>query len=397
MMSTVTPKELVARAAGMRQTLRRRQDECERTGRLPAATLAEWLEAGFYRVLQPRRFGGFEFDLDTFVRVAVELSRGCPSSGWNYSLMAAHNLLVGCFEEKGQVELFGDGDFRSPLSNLPVPVRQVDGGFLVSGGWDYSSGCDIATHFMGGTVVMSPQGEPIDTRWVAFRRDQFEITGIWDTLGMRGTGSRRVVVEDLFVPEEHTVPSPNPRRPVPHFPGRQVHANPMYQGGAVASLFVAELAAVAVGIAHAAVDAYLELLSTKRQYGPMSPPRGEIASFQRLLGEATAYVATAEAALLDVARQWTDDAQRAATTGEPVSDQRDRSLVLVEQQVVELCGRAVETIFRTSGTSASNSGQPIERYFRDLNMIRTHVTLQHQRTQENVGQMLLGLPPALPF
>ena len=74
--------------------------------------------------MQPRRFGGYEFELDTFLRITVELSRGCPSSGWVFGLMAAHNLIVGLFEEQGQIELFGDGDFRCPLSNLPAPAKQ---------------------------------------------------------------------------------------------------------------------------------------------------------------------------------------------------------------------------------------------------------------------------------
>ena len=98
--------------------------------------------------------------------------------------------------------------------------------------------------------MTEPSGE-IDTRWVCFRRDQFEIIDNWDTLGMRGTGSRRVVVHDLFVPEHHTVPSPNPFRPVVELPGRDVHANPMFRGP-LASLLISEPAAVCVGIAHAA-------------------------------------------------------------------------------------------------------------------------------------------------
>ena len=108
----LTPAEMLARAGAMRDALRERQDECEGLGRLPESTLQEYIDAGFYRVVQPRRFGGYEFDLDTFLRITVELSRGCPSSGWVFGLMATHNLIVGLFEEQGQAELFGDGDFR---------------------------------------------------------------------------------------------------------------------------------------------------------------------------------------------------------------------------------------------------------------------------------------------
>ena len=209
---------------------------------------------------------------------------------------------------------------------------------------------------------------------------------------MRGTGSRRVVVQDLFVPEHHTVPSPNPFRPVVELPGRDVHANPMFRGP-LASLLISEPAAVCVGIAHAAVDAYIELLTTKHQWGPMSPLRSEVGVFQRLLGEATAYLDTAEAALHQVARIWTDHAERAAETGIAATDEDDRRLILVEQQIIELAVKVVDLVFRTSGSSASNRGQRIERYFRDVNMVRTHITLQSERTWENVGRLRLGMTP----
>jgi 3-hydroxy-9,10-secoandrosta-1,3,5(10)-triene-9,17-dione monooxygenase len=393
----LTPAEMLARAAAMRDTLRGRQDECEGLGRLPESTLQDYIDAGFYRVVQPRRFGGYEFDLDTFLRITLELSRGCPSSGWVFGLMATHNLITGLFDEQGQAELFGNGDYRCPLSALPAPALKVDGGYKVNGWWDYSSGCDVATHFIGGTAVTAePGGELVDTRFIAIRRDQFEIIDNWDTLGMRGTGSRRVVVKDLFVPEHHTVPSPNPFRPVVGFPGRGLHPSPMFYGP-LGSLLISEPAAVCVGIAHAAIDEYIENLTTKHQYGPLSPKRSELAVFQRLLGEVTAYVDTAEATLRQVARIWTEHAQRSKETGVLVSDEDDRRLVLIEQQVIQLASQAVETIFRTSGSSASNKGQRIERYFRDLNMVRTHVTLQFERTWENVGRLRLGLAPEMPF
>jgi 3-hydroxy-9,10-secoandrosta-1,3,5(10)-triene-9,17-dione monooxygenase len=129
----------------------------------------------------------------------------------------------------------------------------------------------------------------------------------------------------------------------------------------------------------------------------MSPKRGELGVFQRLLGEATAYVDTAEAALDRLAGLWTEAAEGAAASGTPASDETDRRLILIEQQIIELASRAMELVFRTSGSSASNKGQRIERYFRDLNMVRTHVTLQFERTWENVGRLRLGMAPEMFF
>jgi 3-hydroxy-9,10-secoandrosta-1,3,5(10)-triene-9,17-dione monooxygenase len=391
----ITADELVARAAAMRDTLRARQAECEAQGRLPDATNREYVDAGFFRVLQPRRFGGFELGLETFLRIAIELSRGCPSSGWVFALTAGHAHTVTMWPEQGQIELFGDGDFRCPLSNLPAAAVRVDGGYRIDGWWDYGSGCDTATHFIGGIAVAGADGEaPGDTRWAAFPRAAYSIIDNWDTLGMRGTGSRRVVVADLFVPEHHTVASPNPGRPVVEFPGRTVHENPIYRGGAIMPLLVSEPAAVAVGIAQGAIDHYAELLQTRRQYGPASPLRRELTMFQRDLGQGTALVDTAEAALMQVAATWTAQAHAAVERGVEVSDEDQRRLLMICQQIVELSAEAVDIVFRTAGTSATRKGEAVERCFRDVNMIRTHVTMQFDRTFENVGQMRLGLPPA---
>jgi 3-hydroxy-9,10-secoandrosta-1,3,5(10)-triene-9,17-dione monooxygenase len=393
----LTPAELIARAVAMRGKLRELQDECERLGRLPDATLKDYLDAGLYRVMQPRRFGGYEFDLDTFLHIAVELSRGCPSSGWVYALTATHTVLIGLLEEQSQIELFGDGDVRCPGSAIPIPALKVDGGYRVSGWWDYASGCDVATHFNGHVaVVTEPGGEVVDRRAVVMRRDQFRIIDNWDPLGMRGTGSRRVLVEDLFVPERHTAPRTNAFHPVVAFPGRGLHSSPSFYGS-LGSLLISEPTAVCVGIAQAAIDEYIESLATKHQWGPMSPKRSELAVFHRLLGEATAYADTAEATLHQVGQRWTELARRSMETGELVSDEEDRRLVMIEQQIVELASKAVETVFRTNGSSASKKGQRVERYIRDLTMIRTHITLQFERTWENVGRMRLGLQPEMPI
>jgi 3-hydroxy-9,10-secoandrosta-1,3,5(10)-triene-9,17-dione monooxygenase len=159
-------------------------------------------------------------------------------------------------------------------------------------------------------------------------------------------------------------------------------------------LLVSEPAAVAVGIAQGAIDHYVEVLRTRRQYGPASPLRRELTMFQRDLGQATALVDTAESALLQLATTWTERAHVVAETGVEVSDEEQRRLLLVCQQIVELCAEAVDVIFRTAGTTATRKGEAVERCFRDVNMIRTHVTMQFDRTFENVGQLRLGLPPA---
>ncbi|MBO0894876.1 MAG: acyl-CoA dehydrogenase family protein, partial [Acidimicrobiales bacterium] len=148
-----TPEDLVARARELVPLLRARQEQCDREGRLPEASNDEFVEAGFYRILQPRRFGGYEFDMGTFAKVMIEVSRGCPSSGWVLALTGGHAIMLSAFfSEEAQVDIYGsDGEFRGPSSTPPrVVAEPVEGGYRVSGDWDYASGIDVSTHFIGG-------------------------------------------------------------------------------------------------------------------------------------------------------------------------------------------------------------------------------------------------------
>jgi 3-hydroxy-9,10-secoandrosta-1,3,5(10)-triene-9,17-dione monooxygenase len=131
---TVTSREIVARAEALRPALLERQAEAEELTYYPESTHREFLEAGFYRILQPRRYGGLELDVPTFVRVIMEVSRGCVSTGWCLCLSSAHVLQVAsAFGEEAQEEIFGDdGDFRCASFGAPVGVAEpVDGGWEI--------------------------------------------------------------------------------------------------------------------------------------------------------------------------------------------------------------------------------------------------------------------------
>ena len=120
----LTQEEIVQRARDMIPALRERQGECERIGRLPDETSRDFIEAGFYRILQPRRFGGYEFDLPTFTRVAIALARGCPASGWTYTLTAGHaHMLAALWSEEGQIDIYGTVTQHHPDAGVIIPPR----------------------------------------------------------------------------------------------------------------------------------------------------------------------------------------------------------------------------------------------------------------------------------
>jgi len=379
----------------MRPMLRERQTACEAAGQVSEDTNNRFIQAGFYRVLQPRCFGGYEFDLPTFLRVMIAVSRGCSDSGWVLALTAGHAALMALFPEAGQREAFGDkGEFRAPGVAMPggtaVPVA---GGYRVKGAWDYSSGCDLATHFLGASIVQDPESaSPQGAVFALFDRDQYRIIDNWHVIGMQGTSSRRAVVDEIFVPAHRVMQwSDAAGRAVHPHPGHALHPNPMYHGR-ITSLLVSEVGAVCMGIGRGALDIYEEILRSKKTHFPPFRERFLEPEFQHHFGEAQALVDTAEAALLKMASDYMECARRDVEDGVPFSDEDDRRFVLIEQQCVRLCWDAVELMFRTSGTSAAATTAPLGRYLRNLAVIRTHVTLQHDHTAGNAARLHFGLP-----
>jgi 3-hydroxy-9,10-secoandrosta-1,3,5(10)-triene-9,17-dione monooxygenase len=392
----LTPSEIIRRADAMRSMLRERQNAVEAAGEVPEDTNAQFIKAGFYRILQPRCFGGYEFDLPTFLKVMIAVSRGCSDSGWVLALTAGHAFLMASFPEAAQREAFGDtGEFRAPSVAMPGGLAiPTAGGYRVKGAWDYSSGCDLATHFIGGCIVQEPDSTIPDLGgFVVFDRNQYRIVDNWHVIGMQGTGSRRIVIEEMFVPAHRALLVYDAKGDYIHpRPGSLLHANPLYHGR-ITSLLVSEVGAVAVGIGRGALDVYEEILRTKKtNFAPFHARSMEL-EFQRHFGEAQSLVDTAEAALLQMAADYTERARRDAEEGVPFTDEDDRRFLQIEQQCVRLCWEAVDLMFRTSGTSAGANTSPLGRYFRNLAVIRTHITLQHNHTAANTGRLHFGLAP----
>jgi len=383
----LTPEEMIHRASAMVPVLRERQQECERLGRIPQITNDEFVAAGFYRILQPRRFGGYEFGMPTFARVMMEVSRGCPSSGWVLALTGGHAIMLSAFfSEEAQIDVYGaDGEFRGPSRTPPyVIARPVEGGFILNGEWNYVSGCDIATHVFGGINIVSTAGD--EPRVGIIDRSDFTIVDDWDTIGMRGTGSRRVVVRDAFIPEYRTIPPMRDAFGSRNAPGRRVHANPVYVAGRLVSVLFEEMAAVAVGIARGALDIYERELCSSRLPMPPYALRSETAEHQRHFGEAWATIQVADATVMHIAEQYMEFARQDVEEEIPFSDERDLELQLLEQHATRLAGDAVDLMFRTAGTHVAQSSSMLQRYFRDMAVLKTHIAAQTERGAESFGR-----------
>lgn len=368
----LTPEEVVARAEAIAPTLIPRQAETEKRTYYAPDTHEAFRDAGFYRLLVPKRYGGYEFGIDTFFKVSLALIRGCPSTGWMYTLGSAHaHAVAAIFPEAAQDELFADPDFICPATVVPSgEVRREGDDWVLNGVWRYCSGVPYATHFLGHTLVSSDGGPPAPMLFIA-PRSQWERLDDWGGyLGQKGSGSHSISITDGRVPGQFTMPQHLSQITVSDgTPGLQLHGNPMY-GGGLLSFMVLEDAVLAVGMAQSALDAYEELMRARTTTFPPIVSRTEDPDFQYWYGRAAGKIATAEAAFLDAVRQWQElcDAGPAAFTKE-----RELRLSTICREVVRLCWNAVEEyLFPTAGSSAIRDGERVERVWRDLSMLHSH-------------------------
>lgn len=377
----LTPAEILSRAEALRPLLVERQAETEELTYYPQEIHERFLEAGFYRMLVPRRFGGYEFDLPTFLRVVVAIARGCPSTAWCLCLASAHALQVGAlFTEEAQAELFGDGDFRCAAVAAPTgSATPVEGGWEISGTWAYCSGAPYSTHYMGQTFGprRDPSGPPPILLFVA-PRSQWTMLDDWgDTLGLKGSGSHSIRFEQGFVPARFVLENTwmVDTDTSAGTPGSRLHPNPMYAGRTL-SFFQAELAAVMVGAVQGALDEYEEIIRTRKTQRPPIVPRYQDPDYQRWFGLALGKAAAAEAALVQCAEQYMELCRRSVEEGIPFSREDDLRLNVIGREAMTLAWEAMQgQVFRTGGSRAARNGERMERIWRDMSMGWSHFTI----------------------
>jgi 3-hydroxy-9,10-secoandrosta-1,3,5(10)-triene-9,17-dione monooxygenase len=371
----LTPEDVVARAERIAATLVDRQAETEQRGYYALDTHNEFLGAGLYRFLVPRRYGGYEFDFGTYLRVVSALARGCPSTAWMYTFGAAHALMAAAlFDESAQDELFAGGDFICPATVGPVGFaeRAEDGGWIIDGVHGYCSGSPYATHFIGHTLVAGEGGEPPAPMVFVVPRAQWRRLDDWGAqLGLKGSGSHSVAIEKAHIPAHFALPGTHvgTMTVADGTVGRELHGNAMYGGGVLSSLQF-QLGALSVGMATGALDAYADLMRDRKTIFPPITLRTEDPDFQFHYGEAAGRIAAAEAALADAVRQWAETAERGSAA---FTREVDLRLSTISREVVRLCWSAVsDQLFPTAGSSAVRAGARIERVWRDMSTLHSH-------------------------
>jgi len=394
----LTPERLLARAAALRPQLHAEQEASDQRGYYSDDVHEALLEGGFYRILQPRRFGGYEFPLETYIRVVMELSHGHPAGGWCFTLAASHGLVLAAhWPERAQIELFGPhGDFRSAMTAATGgTLERVAGGFRLSGFFPFASGIPVSNHFMGAALLPMP-GAPPRVMYFVVPRERFEIVPDWGgelAMGMQASGSNSVRLKDVFIPEHHVVPG-NVMLSSEHLPqgtaGTRLHGNPMYLG-ILAGWFSCEFGAIFTGTARAALDEFEHLLRTRKQtFNPQLERMHEPHS-QVTLGEALSRADAAEALTLSATALHMQYCERFARTGEPIRPADTLKVWSLSREACREACDAVEMLFRAAGASVAKRGQRLQTYFRDVQMYRVHI--QSQPLFPGLrGQVQLGLP-----
>ena len=188
-------------------TFRDRADDAERLRVVPEASIKELEETGFFRLLQPKRFDGFEADPIDFYTAVRDIASACGSTGWVSSVVGVHPWQVALFADEAQQAVWGE-DTSTRLSSSYAPTGKAtvtDGGFTLSGKWSFSSGCDHCSWVLLGGLVFNEDGNVVDFRTFMVPREKYQIVDVWNVVGLRGTGSNDIVVDEVFIPEAFTL------------------------------------------------------------------------------------------------------------------------------------------------------------------------------------------------
>jgi len=309
-----------------------------------------------------------ELEFVSLFDIPAEIARGCASTGWNVANLGVHHWMLALYDERAQDEVWSKNPDALIASGIAFPQgsgRRVDGGFVISGFWNFSSGVDAADWNML-AVMVRESDRVVDHRMCLVPRSDYEIVDDWTVLGMRSTGSKSVRAKELFVPE-HRALSMYLARGGSQFPGARVNANPLYQVP-LSALGSHCLAAAGVGNAQAALELTLEAIRERStNYTAM-----RMRDFQAVQLRVARAGAMVDAARL-VIRSDCLEADRIAGEGRaPVLEEKLRFKRNVAY-AMELCTEAVDTLHALAGANGIYDRYPIQRLFRDQHALAAHI------------------------
>ena len=384
----MTPEEYLQRVRALIPAIRERALPAERLRRLPEETFAEFQEAGLFRCLQPKRYGGYELDPGTLYQAVMEIGAVCGSTAWILGVIGIHNWHLALFAPQAQDDVWGkDTGIQVSTSLAPTgTVTRVDGGFRLRGRWSFSSGCDFCQWAaLGGLVPPLGDGDAPDMRTFLVPRSDYTIDDTWYAVGLCGTGSKDVVVDDAFVPEYRT----HSYRDAFYLtnPGAAVNDAPLYRLP-FGLVFPACISSPAIGVALGALEAFRD--QTTIRISPRDRSRVAEDPFAQLaLAEAAAEVTAARDRLLGNFAE----AMRTVHDGPELSLAQRARYRWDTAKAVDRSVRAVDRLFEASGGRGVFLDNPIQRAWRDVHAIRAHAGNNLERAAFVFGRSEFGLPP----
>ena len=398
----LTPETVIARAEAMIPMLREQQDEAEAQGHFSDKVLQRFRQAGFYRMFLPRMFGGYEFDHLSYLEVVYRIAAGHPGSAWCFALSGSHVAVAASYlSEQAQRELIEPhGELRSPHRAPPSGrMTKVEGGYRVSGRWSFSSGVPVSTHFAGNSLYFPDEGEPPRNLMFFIPIEEVTVLDDWggdNGLGMQGSGSNTVVIEDRFVPENHVIAEDmmfgTDLDWAQGSPGTRLHGNPHYLG-IFGGFYHLCFAAIYAGAARAAVEELTEMAPRTKAQTKGAPMLAVYPHAVRALGQAAAMADASYAIMREAARMSDGLFERWARTGEPILPSETMRVWALGRQAALTGCQAVQLAFQNATPVASRRGHRLQRYLRDAQMYLVHPSSQPQ-IDEARGEAALGRGPS---
>ena len=355
----------------------------EAARQLPEETIAEYHAAGILRILQPRRFGGLQGRFSLFSRIVEELTYGCASSAWVYAVLAEHQWIIASYPEQAQIDVWGD-DPEAVASSSLAPreaARRVPGGWRLNGRYPFSSGCDYAQWAIIG-AFLGEKGDPRHIAYLLVPLGEIEIADDWQVLGLLGTGSKSLVLHDVFVPEHRCVMVSDLFVGTP--PGALVHPDYPVLRAPRGFLVSYSLPPVCIALGRRALDIACAALAGRVSRGVTKVAESEVV--QMAVGEAAAAI-DAAMLLLHTGRESSTAAVssgRKITEAEALRARRD--MVWAQHQV----GWAVDRLCEVDGARWVYDADRLGAIRRDVMTILTHHAASRQAAMAPYGRMLLS-------
>ena len=377
-----------AQAVDFLPTLRSKAEETEALRRLPDETVADLKRFGFSRLCQPRKYGGAELPFDRAVDIIATLAGGCASTAWVCAIYTDHSILASMFPENATDAVWG-GEQTAAISAGYHPMGRVvpDGDdWRLSGQWGWVSGCDFADWFLLGAFIDGDDGPPAH-HFFLVPRSEIEIEDNWHVMGLRGTGSKNVIVNDAFVPAHHVMPFDKVNGGA--LARGDTEDRPLYRLGHI-SVVPFVFVAVALGIAESLFATLTEQIAGRQSMGH------SLAALQSMQLHVSETSAEIDCARLLMMRD-TADAMAAMRDRRPLTmlergrNRRDMAYA------ARLCKSAVNRLHDMAGASGIFDSHVSQRKFRDLQAASRHIGLAWDIGGTTCGEIMLGREPTSPF